>query len=190
MLLRITNHQSRITNPVPLEIERKFLPRDDAWRAAAHRVVPMAQGYLNDIGMVDSGAMQTSLRVRIEGEAAFLNIKSRELGARRQEFEYPVPVADAQALLKLCVGGRIEKNRHYVTHAGHLWEVDEFLGDNAGLVVAEIELGSEAEAFAKPDWVGVEATHAPRYYNLALASRPYSQWREDERLALDLTKDC
>ncbi|WP_287598570.1 CYTH domain-containing protein [Thermomonas sp.] len=169
-----------------IEIERKFLPRGDGWRAAAHKVVPMAQGYLNDLALVDSGAMRASVRVRIEGDAAFLNIKSRELGTTRQEFEYPVPVAEARALLELCVGGLVEKNRHYVEHAGHLWEVDEFLGDNAGLVVAEIELASEDETFAQPDWVGVEATHAARYYNLALASRPFSQWREDERQAHDL----
>ena len=169
-----------------IEIERKFLPVNDGWRAAAHKVVPMAQGYLNDLALVDSGAMQASVRVRIEGDAAFLNIKSRELGASRQEFEYPVPVAEARALLKLCVGGLVEKRRHYVEHAGHLWEVDEFLGDNAGLVVAEIELDAADAAFAKPDWAGPEATHAQRYYNLALASRPFSQWREDERQALDL----
>ena len=171
-----------------IEIERKFLAVDDAWRAAAHKVVPMAQGYLNDLAMVDSGAMQASVRVRIEGEAAFLNIKSREAGPSRQEFEYEIPLADARALLALCVGGRIGKHRHYVQHAGHLWEIDEFHGDNAGLVVAEIELGRVDEAFARPDWLGVEATHAQRYYNLALASRPYSQWCEDERLALDLTE--
>ena len=171
-----------------IEIERKFLLADDGWRAAAHKVVPMAQGYLNDLAMVDSGAMQASVRVRIEGESAFLNIKSREAGPSRQEFEYEIPLADARALLALCVGGRIGKHRHYVQHAGHLWEIDEFHGDNAGLVVAEIELGSVDEAFARPDWLGVEATHAQRYYNLALASRPYSQWREDERLALDLTE--
>ena len=171
-----------------IEIERKFLLVDDAWRTAAHKVVPMAQGYLNDLAMVDSGAMQTSLRVRIEGESAFLNIKSREAGPSRQEFEYEIPLADARTLLALCVGGKIDKRRHYVQHAGHLWEIDEFHGDNAGLVVAEIELGSVDEDFAKPDWVGAEATHAQRYYNLALASRPYSQWREDERRALDLTE--
>jgi adenylate cyclase len=169
-----------------IEIERKFLPRSDGWRTAAHKVVPMAQGYLNDLALVDSGAMRASVRVRIEGEAAFLNIKSRELGTTRQEFEYPVPVAEARALLKLCVGGLVEKNRHYVEHAGHLWEVDEFLGDNAGLVVAEIELAGEDETFTQPDWVGAEATHAARYYNLALASRPFSQWRDDERQAQDL----
>ena len=171
-----------------IEIERKFLLVDDGWRAAAHKVVPMAQGYLNDLAMVDSGAMQTSVRVRIEGESAFLNIKSREAGPSRQEFDYEILLAFARALLARCVGGKIDKRRHYVQHAGHLWEIDEFHGDNAGLVVAEIELGSVDESFAKPDWLGVEATHAQRYYNLALASRPYSQWREDERLALDLTE--
>ncbi|WP_256646821.1 CYTH domain-containing protein [Thermomonas paludicola] len=169
-----------------IEIERKFLPINAGWRAGAHTSVAMAQGYLNDVATVDSGAMQASVRVRIEGEAAFLNIKSRELGARRQEFEYAIPVDEAQALLALCVGGRIEKRRHYVEHAGHLWEIDEFFGDNAGLVVAEIELRSDDEAFARPAWLGAEATHAPRYYNLALASRPFARWSEDERLARDL----
>ena len=159
-----------------IEIERKFLVRGDGWRSAAHKVVPMAQGYLNDIAMVDSGAMQASVRVRIEGDEARLNIKSRELGARRQEFEYPVPVADARALLALSVGGLIDKRRHYVEHAGHLWEVDEFLGDNAGLVVAEIELDHADEAFERPDWLGSEVTDDPRYYNLALASHPYTRW--------------
>jgi adenylate cyclase len=99
---------------------------------------------------------------------------------------HELQVADARALLALCVGGKIDKRRHYVEHAGHLWEIDEFLGDNAGLVVAEIELGSVDEAFEQPAWAGAEATQAQRYYNLALASRPYSQWREDERLATDL----
>ena len=171
-----------------IEIERKFLLVDEAWRAAAHKVLSMAQGYLNDLAMVDSGAMQTSVRVRIEGDVAFLNIKSREAGPSRQEFEYEIPLADARALLALCVGGKIDKHRHYVQNAGHVWEIDEFHGDNAGLVVAEIELASVDEDFTKPDWLGAEATHAQRYYNLALASRPYSQWREDERRALDLTE--
>ena len=169
-----------------IEIERKFLVTGDGWRAAAHKVVPMAQGYLNDLAMVEGGAMNASVRVRIEGDEARLNIKSRELGASRQEFDYPIPVADARALLALAVGGLVDKRRHYVQFEGHLWEVDEFLGDNAGLVVAEIELSSVDEAFARPGWLGAEATHAQRYYNLALASRPYSQWSEDERRALDL----
>ena len=169
-----------------LEIERKFLVAGDGWRHAAHAVVPMAQGYLNDLAIVDSGEMRASVRVRIAGDGAFLNLKSRELGHTRQEFDYPIPVADARALLALCVGGAIDKRRHLVAHAGHLWEVDEFLGDNAGLVVAEIELGSAEEAFARPDWLGVEVTDTPRYYNLALAARPYSQWSGAERAASDL----
>ena len=169
-----------------IEIERKFLVTGDAWRAAAHTVVPMAQGYLNDLVAVDSGAMHASVRVRIAGGGAFLNLKSRELGHTRQEFDYPIPVEDARALLALCVGGVIDKRRHYVEVEGRTWEVDEFLGDNAGLVVAEIELDSADEAFARPAWLGVEATHAPRYYNLALAARPFSQWSEAERAASDL----
>ncbi len=164
-----------------IEIERKFLVRGDGWRAAATRVQPMAQGYLNDAGAIERGSQNVSVRVRIEGEAAFLNLKSRESGRSRQEFEYPVPVEDARRLLALCVGGRIEKHRHYVHHAGHLWEVDEFLGDNAGLVVAEIELDAPDEAFANPDWLGSEVTELQRYYNLALAARPYSQWSPGER---------
>lgn len=171
---------------MPLEIERKFLVTDDGWRNAAHAVIPMAQGYLNDLATVDSGAMRTSVRVRIAGDGAFLNLKSRELGHTRQEFDYPIPVADARALLALCVGGAIDKRRHLVEYAGHTWEIDEFLGDNAGLVVAEIELGHADEAFDRPGWLGVEVTDTPRYYNLALASRPYSQWSEAERVASDV----
>jgi len=164
-----------------IEIERKFLVTGDGWRAAAHAVVPMAQGYLNDQSSMDEGRQRASVRVRLEGDGAFLNIKSREPGHTRQEFEYPLPVDDARALLELCVGGLVEKRRHLVRHGGHLWEVDEFLGSNAGLVVAEIELGHADEAFERPDWIGDEATDSPRYYNLALAARPYSQWSGTER---------
>lgn len=161
---------------MPIEIERKFLVTGDGWRAAAHRVIPMAQGYINDQAAMDSGAQKASVRVRIQGEEAFLNLKSRELGHTRQEFEYPLPLDDARALLALCVGGLIDKRRHLVRHQGHLWEVDEFLGDNAGLVVAEIELDSADEVFARPDWIGAEVTDDARYYNLALASHPFSRW--------------
>ncbi|SDQ56624.1 adenylate cyclase [Pseudoxanthomonas sp. CF385] len=169
-----------------IEVERKFLVAGDGWRAAAREVVPMAQGYINDMGAIDRGEQKASVRVRIQGEAAFLNLKSRELGHTRQEFDYPIPVADARALLALCVGGVVDKRRHYVEHEGHLWEVDEFLGDNAGLVVAEIELDHADEAFVKPAWIGKQVTDAARYYNLALASRPYSAWSDDERTATDL----
>ncbi|AWV06997.1 CYTH domain-containing protein [Marilutibacter maris] len=171
---------------MPLEIERKFLVTADGWRDAAHTIVPMAQGYLNDLAAMDAGdgtraAMKASVRVRIAGDAAYLNLKSRELGHTRQEFDYPIPVADAHQLLTLCVGGRIEKRRHLVAVGAHTWEVDEFLGENAGLVVAEIELDDAGEVFERPDWLGREVTDAVRYYNLALATRPYSQWSEAER---------
>lgn len=159
-----------------VEIERKFLVTGDAWRTAAHEVLPMAQGYLNDSASLDSGAMCASVRVRISGDRAWLNIKSVEIGARRQEFDYPVPVEDARDLLALCVGGSIDKRRHLVRHGRHLWEVDEFLGANAGLVVAEVELGDVDEAFERPDWLGDEVTHDTRYYNLALATTPYAHW--------------
>jgi adenylate cyclase len=170
---------------MPLEIERKFLVTSGAWRAAAHEVVPMAQGYLNDAAALDAGAMKASVRVRIQGDMAYLNLKSRELGHTRQEFDYAIPVADARELLALSVGGLVDKRRHYVDVGGHLWEVDEFLGENAGLVVAEIELDSADEAFEKPAWIGREVTDSKRYYNLALATRPYSQWSEAERAGKD-----
>lgn len=163
------------------EIERKFLLAGDAWRDAVERTLPMAQGYLNDAGALDAGLQRASVRVRIQDDAAFLNIKSREVGMRRQEFEYPLPADDARALLDLCVGGRIEKRRHLVRHGAHLWEIDEFAGDNAGLVVAEIELGDEDEAFERPGWLGDEVTHLQRYYNLALADHPYARWSAAER---------
>lgn len=159
-----------------IEIERKFLVTGDGWRQAAHRVIPMAQGYINDIGALDRGTQNASVRVRIEGDRAALNLKSRTLGHTRQEFDYPIPVADARDLLALCVGGRIEKHRHLVAHAGMTWEVDEFFGDNAGLVVAEIELDSADQPVVLPDWAGEEVTDDARYYNVALANRPYSRW--------------
>jgi adenylate cyclase len=172
------------------EIERKFLVAGDAWRADAHAVVPMTQGYLNDQAAMDEtahgrAAMRASVRVRIAGDRAFLNLKSRELGGSRQEFDYPIPVDDARALMALCVGGTIDKRRHMVRHGVHLWEIDEFLGDNAGLVVAEIELDSVDEPFERPHWLGVEVTGLARYYNLALASRPFSHWNPGERGATD-----
>ena len=168
---------------MPIEIERKFLVTSDAWRAAAHQTVPMAQGYLNDLAAMDTGAMKASVRVRIAGDAAHLNLKSRELGHTRQEFEYPIPLEDARALLALSVGGLVDKRRHHVEFEGHLWEVDEFLGDNAGLFVAEIELQSADETFERPAWIGAEVTDAQRYYNLALAERPYAQWTNEEKHA-------
>src|SRR4249920_628547 len=141
-----------------IEIERKFTVIGEAWRSGVEKSVRMAQGYINDIAAMNAGTQKASVRVRIAGDEAFLNIKSRELGHTRQEFDYPIPVADAEALLKLCVGGLIEKTRHYVRHAGFLWEVDVFEGENSGLRVAEIELPSADAIFVRPDWAGREVT--------------------------------
>ena len=164
-----------------IEIERKFLVANDGWRKNVEKSVRMAQGYLNDMQAMRAGSQKASVRVRIAGEQAFLNMKSRELGHTRQEFDYEIPVGDAEDLLKLCVGGLIDKTRHYVKHGVFLWEVDEFDGENSGLLVAEIELPSADTAFDKPTWAGLEVTDQLRYYNLALAERPYSRWSAEEK---------
>jgi len=150
-----------------LEIERKFLVRGDDWRTADG--VPYRQGYLNR-------DKQRTVRVRIAGEKGFLTIKGVSTGATRVEFEYEIPVTEAASLLMLCDGPLIEKTRHRIPLGAHVWEVDEFHGDNAGLVVAEIELGSEDEVFERPDWVTVEVTEDARYYNSNLAVRPFREW--------------
>ena len=164
-----------------IEIEKKFLIVNDSWKTQVYKTTRMAQGYLNDMNAMREGTQKASVRVRIAGEQAFLNMKSRELGHTRQEFDYQIPVADAEALLTLCVGGLIDKQRHYVKHDGFIWEVDEFLGDNLGLFVAEIELPDADAAFERPQWSGVEVTDKIRYYNLALAERPFGQWTADEK---------
>jgi len=164
-----------------VEIERKFLIVSDGWRQHVERSVRMAQGYLNDMQALRAGSQKASVRVRIAGSQAFLNMKSRELGHTRQEFDYEIPMADAEDLLKLCVGGLIDKTRHYVRHAGFLWEIDVFEGENAGLQVAEIELPSADTVFERPDWAGRQVTDELRYYNLALAERPYSRWSAEEK---------
>jgi adenylate cyclase len=155
-----------------LEIERKFLLRSGAWRGEVSRSVRMVQAYL--------GGDRCSIRVRIEGEVAFLNLKSKDLGARRMEFEYPVPVAEAEQILAAFGGAQVAKTRHHVVRGAHLWEIDEFSGDNAGLVVAELELTAEDEAFDRPAWLGDEVTQDARYYNVALARQPYSTWADRE----------
>ena len=151
-----------------VEIERKFLLKDDSWRAGVTGTL-FRQGYL-------SRAAERTVRVRIAGEQAFLTIKGKSQGASRAEFEYAIPVADAAAMLELCDGPLIEKNRYCIEHAGFVWEVDEFLGANAGLVVAEVELPSEATQPPLPEWVGVEVTSDARYYNSRLSEYPYSGW--------------
>ncbi|MDR9436924.1 MAG: CYTH domain-containing protein [Thiohalophilus sp.] len=153
-----------------IEIERKFLVTSDRWREQADAGQHLAQGYL-------IGAREASVRVRIEGERANLNIKSATLGIHRQEYEYPIPLADAREMLDtLCEKPVIEKTRYHVEHAGHTWEVDVFEGENAGLVVAEIELASESETFEQPDWLGEEVSADPRYYNVSLVKHPYKAW--------------
>ena len=155
---------------MPLEIERKFLLKNDDWRAQADQGTEYVQGYL-------VGSAQASVRIRIEGDAAFINIKSATLGVRRQEYEYPIPVSDARELLRdLCEQPLIEKTR-YLIHAQDLcWEIDVFKGDNAGLVVAEVELESEQQAIPRPSWLGEEVSHDPRYYNVSLVKHPYQRW--------------
>ena len=164
-----------------IEIERKFLVISEAWRAQAHHRLRIAQAYLNDSEALASGREQCSVRIRITGESANINIKSRKAGARRQEFEYPIPLADAESLMRLACEGRIEKVRHLVHLGGHLWEIDEFAGDNVGLVVAEIELQHEDEPFDRPDWLGAEVTDCLRFYNMALAARPFHHWTAEEK---------
>ncbi|MDD3575838.1 CYTH domain-containing protein [Halothiobacillus sp.] len=156
-----------------LEIERKFLLKDDSWRAAVTSSRRLSQGYLTTL----TDGAKASVRVRIGGDQAYLNIKSMRLGMSRDEFEYPIPNEDAEHMLaNLCSGAVIEKIRHQVHFAGLLWEIDEFLGANQGLVVAEVELNSEDQTFHKPDWVGEEVTEDPRYYNVSLVRHPFAQW--------------
>ncbi|HVH34486.1 CYTH domain-containing protein [Tahibacter sp. UC22_41] len=168
-----------------VEIERKFLLASDAWRAQVSRSQRLVQGYLVSAAAVTSGAARSSVRVRIGGEQAWLNIKSSNLGAARDEYEYEVPLADAEAMLARLCDGVVEKIRHYVAHANHEFEIDEFFGANDGLVVAELELDAVDEAYERPDWLGAEITHLPRYYNLNLIAHPYSAWTAAEREGLD-----
>jgi adenylate cyclase len=164
-----------------MEIERKFLLASDAWRSQVSRSQRLVQGYLVSAHLVTSGASKSSVRVRIGGEQAWLNIKSSTLGVARQEYEYEVPLADAEAMLARLCDGVVEKIRHYVAHANHEFEIDEFFGANDGLVVAELELDSVDEAYERPDWLGAEVSELPRYYNLNLIAYPYSAWTAAER---------
>jgi len=153
-----------------IEIERKFLLKDDSWRQLADAGTSFRQGYL-------IGAKQASVRVRIEGDRAFLNIKGMTLGVKRPEYQYPLPLDEANELLDtLCVKPLVEKTRYIIHYASHEWEIDEFKGDNAGLIVAEVELASEDEPVTLPPWVGVEVSEDPRYYNVNLVKHPYNSW--------------
>ena len=152
------------------EIERKFLVQGDAWRALGSGT-RYRQGYLSTV-------KERTVRVRTIDDQGFLTIKGVTVGARRAEYEYPIPVQDANELLdELCERPLIEKTRYKIQHAGLTWEVDEFAGENQGLIVAEVELSDEAQALQLPDWVGAEVTADPRYYNANLIAQPYGTWK-------------
>lgn len=152
-----------------VEIERKFLLAGEGWRALGQPVL-LRQGYL-------SSDPARVVRVRVEGDQAYLTIKGKSVGATRGEWEYPVPLADANELLeRLCQQPIVEKFRRKIEFAGNVWEVDEFLGVNQGLVIAEIELASEDQPFDQPEWIGEDVTNDPRYYNSSLVRNPYSTW--------------
>lgn len=150
-----------------VEIERKFLVVGETWRVGDP--VLYRQGYLNP-------DKHRTVRVRIEGEQAFLTVKGITRGFSRAEYEYEVPLSDGVDMLELVEGAIVEKRRWYVPHAGNVWEVDEFLGENKGLIVAEIELKQEDEQFETPTWLGREVTHEVKYFNSNLSDCPYKSW--------------
>ncbi|MGD1826383.1 CYTH domain protein [Chromobacterium violaceum] len=151
-----------------LEIERRFVVSGDGWRGLAP-AVQYRQGYL-------SVEKERTVRVRVVGEQAWLTLKSHISNVSRHEFEYPIPLADAQTIMGAMCPMVVDKLRHRIEHGGFVWEVDEFFGDNAGLVLAEIELPDEDTPFAKPDWVGEEVTEDGRYTNAYLSKHPYRSW--------------
>jgi len=153
------------------EIERKFLVTNLSWRQCAKGTL-YRQGYMPTHSA-------TTVRVRVVGDRGYLTIKGPTTGVSRQEFEYDIPLADAETMLAdLCQPPLIEKRRYRINVGSHLWEIDEFLGDNAGLVLAEVELDSETEAFDLPSWVGAEVSHDARYYNSNVAKTPYRAWAD------------
>ncbi len=152
-----------------LEIERKFLVKDDSWKFLA-KGVSYKQGYL-------FASKEKSVRIRIAGDKGFVTIKGSRLGIVRDEFEYEIPCADAIELLNnYCTNGLVEKNRYKILYKEKIWEVDEFLGKNKGLIIAEIELNDASEIFEKPIWVGEDVSHEPKYYNSNLVSHPFCEW--------------
>lgn len=155
---------------VGLEIERKFLIKKDLWKPLKKETGRyLKQGYiLND--------PQKTIRVRVDGEKGYLTIKGITTGATRKEFEYPIPKVEAEELLNNFCSNTLSKIRYHLYHEGKLWEVDEFLEENEGLIVAEIELESEAEQFSIPDWVSEEVTSDSKYYNSNLSLKPFKSW--------------
>lgn len=155
---------------MPTEIEHKYLVDESLWKnITPGKSVQVRQAYL----LTDP---DKTIRVRTKGEKGFITIKGRTTGASRPEFEYEIPLDEANELISRFCSNLIEKTRHYVAHEGKLWEVDVFEGLNAGLIVAEIELGSEEELYAKPVWVGMNVTRDAKYANSNLTMKPYSTW--------------
>ncbi|PKB42838.1 CYTH domain-containing protein [Cellulophaga sp. RHA19] len=154
-----------------VEIERKFLVKSDAFKAETISKKRIVQGFLNT-------DPERTVRVRIKGDDGFLTIKgkSNSTGTSRFEWEKQIPVKEAEALLKLCEEGVIDKIRYNITVANHLYEVDEFFSDNQGLIVAEVELNDEDEEFVKPNWLGEEVTGDIKYYNSQLSKNPFKNW--------------
>lgn len=151
------------------EIERKFLVRDELWHPTAPGVL-YRQGYL-------STDPDRTVRVRLAAGMGYLTIKGRSVEASRAEFEYEIPSEDAAEMLdRLCLPGLVEKERYRVDHAGKTWEVDVFLGENEGLILAEVELAEARETIELPPWAGDEVTEDPRYYNAYLVAHPFGQW--------------
>ena len=154
------------------EIERKFLVLNKDWQAHVDSDLHIVQGYL-------ASNEFSSTRIRIQDDKANINIKSATLGISRTEFEYAIPVVDAQSMIDdLCIKPVIEKTRYTVKHTNHIWEIDVFSGDNQGLIVAEIELSSPDEVFEKPSWIGEEVSNDARYYNVCLVKNPYKTWSQ------------
>lgn len=159
-----------------LEIERKYLVINDDWHREVSHSIPMRHGYLTELGS------RASVRVRVEGTVGKLNVKAAVVGVARAEYEYEIPADEAEEILATLCSGLILKTRYYVERDGLTWEIDVFHGSNAGLVVAEVELEAVDQDFPRPAWLGRELTAEQRYYNHALAKRPYSEWSEAERL--------
>jgi CYTH domain-containing protein len=157
------------------EIERKFLVSGDAWRQGA-RGAYCRQGYL-------AAYDDRVVRVRIIGEEAFLTVKGRKEGLTCPEYEYPIPVSDARTMLeRICLRPFIEKTRYTFDFMGNNWIIDEFAGENGGLVIAEVELEQEHQAIALPDWVGREVSHEPKYWNVNLMKHPYGRWSPEMKV--------
>ena len=152
-----------------VEIERKFLVKNQDWKKLIVEKHSIQQGYLN----TDKSC---NVRVRIMNNLAFITIKGKRVNTARPEFEYEIPLNDAESILKLSKTSIIKKTRFTVNHQGQIWEIDQFEGDNQGLVIAEIELKQKDEAISLPNWIGTEISNDERFYNLSLSSNPFKNW--------------